>query len=291
MDHHLETDRHAPTAEIAPSSDGTAYEEEQRRLSDVPSDWHAGDILLDRDDFQIRLASRRGMIESRLLVDRRYSWRGYKRSTHLAPVSEADEITLQVCRGTAVFGTLTVRFDSDRGLAADLLYGDEIDARRQAGATVAELTRLAVDPNLGSKEVLGTLFHHAYICVDRLRNASDVFIEVHPRHVPFYRRMLKFRRAGECKMSPRVEAPAVLLHVEVAYVGEQAGLYGGRGVAANRSLYPYFCSPQKEAAAIQRLLDLGRMETSGADTLASARPNVHAALGRGRAGHAEGIAA
>ena len=92
-------------------------------------------------------------------------------------------------------------------------------------------------------------------------------------------------------MSPRVDAPAVLLHVEVAYVGEQAGLYGGRGVAANRSLYPYFCSPQEEAAAIQRLLDLGRKEASEADTMASARANVHAPHGWGRAGHAEGMAA
>jgi hypothetical protein len=92
-------------------------------------------------------------------------------------------------------------------------------------------------------------------------------------------------------MSPRVDAPAVLLHVEVAYVGEQAALFGGQGVAANRSLYPYFCSPQEEAAAIQRLLELGRKETPGADIMASARPNAHAPVGWGRAGQAEGIAA
>jgi hypothetical protein len=218
----------------------------------------SGELLLMRDDFQLRLANSRGLQnESSALVQRMYAWRGYKQAEYTS-VQRTNESTLQTCRGEDVFGTLTIRYDSDVGLAADELYRTELDPFRNAGARVAELTRLAVDPELGTKEVLGALFHAAYIFCGPLSGVTDVFIEVNPRHVAFYQRLLNFKQSGEPKMCARVDALAVLLHVEVAHVGEQAALYGGRRPQRQRSLYPYFCSAEEAQHLTTRILAADR---------------------------------
>jgi hypothetical protein len=218
-----------------------------------------GELLLVREDFQLRLANSRGrQAESSELVQRMYAWRGYKH-TQGQSTQRAHEATLQTCQGHDVFGTLTIRYDSDAGLAADALYRTELDAYRSAGARVAELTRLAVDPKLGSKEVLGALFHAAYVFCGPLGKIDDVFIEVNPRHVAFYQRMLDFQQAGEPRICPRVDATAVLLHVQVAHVGQQAALFGGRELQGQRSLYPYFCSREEEEQIRRRMVAVERL--------------------------------
>jgi hypothetical protein len=246
----------------------------QQRRVPTREDAHVpqcGELLLVRDEFQLRLANSRGLQnESSELVERMYAWRGYKRAAQTS-VQCANEATLQTCLGEQVFGTLTVRYDADAGLAADELYKRELDAFRSGGARIAELTRLAVDPEFGSKEVLGSLFHAAYICCGPVGRVSDVFIEVNPRHVAFYERMLNFRRVGEPKMCPRVAAPAVLLHVDVAHVGKQASLYGGRGSLGERSLYPYFCSREEAAELTRHLLADRRADPSRGDRRARQR--------------------
>jgi hypothetical protein len=214
---------------------------------------HQEPILLERTDFHIRLASRqRSRSRSNLLIQRMYSWRGYKSSADYdARLSE--HITLQACREEEVFGTVTLCLDSHTGLPADALYRVEIDSYRNAGAKVCELTRLAVDPQSGSKAVLGALFHLTYICAGLMRGATDVFIEVNPRHVSFYQRMLHFKQAGPCRMCDRVSAPAVLLHLPVAHVAEQIARYGGRAEHVRSSLYPYFFSNGEEVGLHRRL--------------------------------------
>jgi hypothetical protein len=241
----------------------------------------AGDILLDRPGFQIRVAHAGFIAESELLVDRRYAWRGYKLGAP-RPAAGSDEITLQACYATRVFGTLTLRVGPDHGLAADALFREELDAYRATGRRIGELTRLAIDPDLGSKEVLGALFHMAYVYFGPASSVDDVFIEVHPRHAGFYRRMLGFRPAagGVCRHSPRVEAPAVLLHVEVADVGEQAATHGGRGAENTRSLYPHFCSRQEEARAVERFAALAPYRSAPATDGESEQPHYFAGSGR-----------
>jgi N-acyl amino acid synthase FeeM len=233
----------------------------QKLSQQTYDDWISSDteeILLERSDFQVRLADTRGRRnKSSLLINRMYSWRGYKRSSN-DPSQDVNRITLQACHADTVFGTLTVAFDSHAGLAADALYRTEIDWFRSSGSIVCELTRLAVDPKDGSKEVLGALFHLAYIYGGLLRGATDVFIEVNPRHVSFYKRMLDFQQAGECKMCARVDAPAVLLHLDVGYVAEQIARYGGHRGRGKRSLYPYFFSKQEEAGLARRVARLAR---------------------------------
>jgi hypothetical protein len=213
----------------------------------------AGQILLERSNFQIRFAPFVALDEGTALVDRLYSRRGYK-SWINSGAAPSDRITLQARSDNGVFGTLTLSFDGCDGLAADALYRSEIDAYRIAGARVCEVTRLAIEPEWGTKEVLGALFHVAYVVARVLRGASDAFIEVNPRHVSFYQRMLHFRRAGECRMCARVDAPAVLLHLAVSHMREQIGLYGGRREEARGSLYPYFFSVDEERGLARRVL-------------------------------------
>jgi hypothetical protein len=139
-----------------------------------------------------------------------YSWRGYEVQQD-EDSQRPGELTLQVCRDDQVIATLTICHDSESGLPADTLYRDELDRYRERGARLCEFTRLAVDPAHGSKEVLGTLFSHA-VEVAMGGGATEVFIEVNPRHVGFYKRVLSFRRKGEEKVCDRVKAPAILLH-------------------------------------------------------------------------------
>jgi hypothetical protein len=216
-------------------------------------------VLVERSDFQVRLADDRGRRnKSSMLINRRYSWRGYKNDPANDFSPAANHITLQATRGEAVFGTLSLGFDSAAGLAADTLYKAEIDRYRGPGACVCELTRLAIDPEHGSKEVLGALFHLAYIFGNLLGPSTDVFIEVNPRHVVFYKRMLHFRQVGECRMCERVNAPAVLLHLDVAHVADQISRYGGTRDPSQRSLYPYFFSKAEEQGLEQRIAKLPR---------------------------------
>jgi hypothetical protein len=48
-----------------------------------------------------------------------------------------------------------------------------------------------------------------------LRNVTDVFVEVSPRHERFYRGTFGFTRAAGRQICPRVMAPAVLLRLEL----------------------------------------------------------------------------
>ena len=185
-----------------------------------------------------------------MLVNAMYSWRGYKAQTD--PL-RLDQMTLQSCRAGYTFGTITLVFDSLAGLAADALYKDEVDQYRDPSRWLGEFTRLAIDPEHGSKDVLGALFHLAYIFGAVMRGLTDFFIEVNPRHVGFYKRMLDFRQVGETKMCPRVNAPAVLLHLEASYVAEQVERYGGHRGDGRRSLYPYFFSKKEQDGLAQRL--------------------------------------
>jgi hypothetical protein len=213
----------------------------------------AGKLLIQRRDFQIRLADSPGRWKkSSVLVARMFGEHGYTRDWINDFADDHSQITFQACRGESVFGTLTLCVDAEAFLPADAIYGSEIDAYRDAGASVCQLTRLAVDPNRGSRAVLGALVHAAY-AFGRLRRITDAFIEVHPRHANFYQRILNFRLAGEPRHCPRVDAPATLLHLEVDYVTQQVVRYGGRHRAARGSLYPYFLSRSEDEALAQVL--------------------------------------
>jgi hypothetical protein len=120
---------------------------------------------------------------------------------------------------------------------------------------VCEFTRLAIDEALRSKPVIAALFHTAYIYARRIRACTDLVVEVNPRHVKFYERMLGFHAFGPVRDDPRVQAPATLLHLDLRHAEAQIAKFGGNAelAARIRSLYPFFFAPREEAGIELRL--------------------------------------
>jgi hypothetical protein len=112
-----------------------------------------------------------------------------------------------------------------------------------------------MDSVVQSKRVLASLFHVAYIYAHRLMQFDDLLIEVNPRHVRYYERMLGFEALGRPRLNPRVDAPAVLMRLRFSHAHEEINKFGGWAEysTVERSLYPLFFSVAEEAAIIGRL--------------------------------------
>ncbi len=208
----------------------------------------------EKQEFKLRLATTEDRRKSAsLLIEKMYSWRGYETG---ALSRDPHRITLVAYQDERVVGTMTLGLDSPSGMVVDQLYRHETDQLRAAGRKPCDITRLAVDQDVKSKSVLAALFHLTFIYGRNIHQATDFLIEVNPRHVLFYERMLGFERFGEEKSCPRVNAPAVLLRLDLTYADEQIVRYGGMGadVKGIRSIYPYFFSREDESGITQRLL-------------------------------------
>lgn len=205
--------------------------------------------------FTIRAADSRAHRDSAAgLIDRMYATRGYRTSGLSADAGD-HRVTLTACEHDVVMGTITVGFDSSRGLLVDELFRDEVDALRAEGRGVCEFIKLAVDGMVRSQHVLASLFHVAYIYARRLHHLHDLLIEVNPRHVRYYERKLGFVVMSEERLNPRVDAPAVLMGLDLSHAESQIEQFGGRGASAGnvRSLYPYFVSPVEERGIVAQL--------------------------------------
>jgi hypothetical protein len=220
---------------------------------------HAANVMPDYDrgerSFKIRAADSFGHRSSAsILLNRMYARRGYL-STGLPLQATPDRVTLTACEHEDTIGTITVGFDTPTGLNVDQLFRKEVDTLRQRDRKVCEFTKLAMDGVVKSKRVLASLFHVAYISAHRLKGVQNLLIEVNPRHVRYYERMLGFEVKSAERMNPRVNAPAVLLSLDFAHARAQIARFGGRPqlAAAERSLYPYFFSVSEEAAIAARL--------------------------------------
>jgi N-acyl amino acid synthase FeeM len=161
----------------------------------------------------VALAERRLEAASKLVAER-YAWRGY-----IPPTRDSSDddraITLIAETGGTTVGTMTVRLDGPQGLRVDENYPDQVSALRSQGRKVCELTQLALAAQADTKVVLSTLFGLAYRLGTTLHDVTDVLIEVNPRHVQFYRRLLGFAVAAGERLCERVQAPAVLLRASV----------------------------------------------------------------------------
>lgn len=225
----------------------------QTRIEPSPPD--LSEVLLQRSNYMIRLADSNGQRSKvRALVNRMYSWRGYRVLPAEDVQDRFNQITLEASTGDQLFSTLTVTLDSRAGLAVDDLYRDKADGLRGNGNRLFEVTRLAADPRYSSKEALASLFHLAYIYARLIHRATDALIEVNPRHVGFYRRMLGFEQLGPERVCERVQAPAVLLHLDVRFMGKQIARYGGSNRQSGEcSLYPYFFSEHEQEGLLRRI--------------------------------------
>ncbi len=207
-------------------------------------------------EYRIRLANTEERQESAsVLVNRMYEWRGYK---HLSPSSTTDpnRITL-ITSGNddEVIGTVSVGLDCPHGLFADQMYHEELEELRSQGRKVCEFTGLAVDPAVKSKRVLASLFQIAILYPFGVFDHTDGVLEVNPRHVRFYEKMVGFTRIGPERICPRVNAPSVLMRAEFSYVAEQTEKYGGLmdKASGEKSLYPYFFSKKDTEGILGRL--------------------------------------
>lgn len=212
-------------------------------------------ISLDQQQFKIRLANSEGRRESAtLLIKKMYAWRGYDAAG--ATGDNPNRITLMADTGGIAIGTVTIGLDSPAGLLVDGIYRDVVDKLRAEGCVVCEYTKLAVDQEIKSKRVLASLFHLATIYAHHIHQATDAVIEVNPRHVQFYHRMLGFEQAGEERMCERANAPAVLMRLRYSYLDEQVAKYGGtmHEVPGVRSFYPFFFGPSDEQGITARLM-------------------------------------
>ena len=187
-----------------------------------------------------------------VLVHKMYATRGYKSSAD-AP-QNSNGVTLIASDLGETVGTISVGFDSVNGLLADDLFRDELSQLRLQGRRVCEFTKLAMDHVVKSKRVLASLFHAAYIWAHVRLGFHDVVIEVNPRHVRYYQRMLGFTVLGPERLNRRVDAPAVLMRLDFAHARLQIERFAGKPeLGSERSLYPHFFSAKEEAGIVARL--------------------------------------
>ena len=196
-----------------------------------------------------------------VLVNRMYSARGYRgtAASGAEPARTPHQLTLTASERGEVVGTLTVGFDHPRhGLRSDDTFESEIDRLRAQGRKICEFTKLAMDGGAlraKSKQALAAMFHVAYIYAHRLHRFSTLVIEVNPRHVAYYERMLGFQAIGEERLNRRVDAPAVLLKLEFLDLQAAIGAHSGVGNrnSDDKSLFTHAFSVQEEAAIAGRL--------------------------------------
>jgi hypothetical protein len=205
--------------------------------------------------FKFRLAkSEDGVGPASLLVQQMYSWRGYATSAKLH--HSPNRFTLLAFYDNINIGTVTLGLDSKEGLSVDEMYKEKVDELRAANRKVCDITKLAVAQSVRSKRVLAALFHLCFIYGRNIEKCTDFVIEVNPRHVLFYKKLLGFEQFGEQKTCPRVNAPAVLMRLELDYAERKIIKFGGQMEHAigEKSLYPYFFSKEDELGITSRLL-------------------------------------
>jgi len=218
--------------------------ENQDRNPDTAAE---SDCLLQRHGYSIHLVnSLKQQIKTSNLIKRMYASRGYQTDSALDSFCNTNQISFAASIEKRVIGTLSVSYDSDNGLLADSLYKKELEGIRAHKRKVCELSRLAIDPQFSSRELIAYLFNLAYISARIIQEATDFIIEINPRHATYYKRLLGFHQAGETRTCQRVNAPAVLLHLELGYVDKQISCLAGSQNPKHRSLYTLFLTKQEE---------------------------------------------
>lgn len=213
------------------------------------------DHPLDTQVFHIRMANSSGMREkASLLIRKMYAWRGYAFETSAS--HDPNKITLFAETGGMVVGTMSLCLDRDTSLPADDNFRDKLDELRAQGRRLCEPSRLAIDKGV-TKRVFASLIHVSYIYAHNIHGFTDYVIEVNPRHVMFYKRMLGFSDFGEERACTRVGAPAVLLRLPLSQMGEQIKTWGGmmEQHGEERSFYPYFFPSRDEPGITDRLIN------------------------------------
>lgn len=189
------------------------------------------------------------LAQVRALVERLYARRGYRTSAPAQQVESPHRVVFAGANRGQVIATITLGLDSPAGLLVDELYGPEVAVFRRMKRRICELSAFAVDPQYSSHGVLSALFYLAYLYGRTLHRVSDAVIEVNPRHAGFYERVFGFRRIGDVRQCPRVEAPAVLMHLDLEPSGIHEASLGKLGTAFEPALNVDAAAASRTAAS------------------------------------------
>ena len=227
-----------------------------RLLLDEPVPWSTLEHEKGRRLLTIRAADCDGERSSaHILVNRMYAARGYTTSS-VPDQSNRDRITLMASEDGETVGTITVRFDGAQGLLVDESFGTEVAQLRAEGFALCEFIKLAIDGVVRSKRVLASLMDAAFLCAREVQRCDKALIEVNPRHVRFYETMLGFKVLRRDRMNHRVNAPAVLMSLDLDFADEQvfeAHQDDNSPAAGKRSLYRHGFSPEERSGLVNRL--------------------------------------
>jgi len=225
-------------------------------LLDEPAAWSTFEDEKSRRLLTIRAADCEGERSSaHILVNRMYATRGYTTST-LHEDSSANRITLMASDEGETVGTITVSFDGPQGLLVDESFAGEVAQLRSEGFVLCEFIKLAIDGVVRSKKVLASLMDAAFLCAREVQRCDKALIEVNPRHVRFYETMLGFKVLRRDRMNRRVNAPAVLMSLDLDFADAQvteAHQDQDSAAAGKRSLYRHGFSPEERSGLVNRL--------------------------------------
>ena len=242
-------------------------------ISTTSSNLHQ-EQLIRRADYKICIVnSHEQRIETNKLVQSRYASKGYLTDNSIIPHQNLHQITFEASNNHQLFGTISLTIDSKGGLLSDNLYADEINSLRNKNRTVCELSKFASHTEHGSKEVFAALFHLAHIYAYILNDVQDAVIEVNPRHALFYKRMLGFRQIGAERICDRVNAPAILLHLNLDFMRKQIISLSPQNPSNSRTIYPYFLS-QHEEKRLTKKLEKFFIQEKSRNMISHTQPNV-----------------
>lgn len=150
-----------------------------------------------------------------------------------------------------IVGSLSLYYDKVNFLPADSIFKDELTAIRKEGVRIVEVSQFVVRQDYQhQKDILLSLINTIYIHAFRIMKVDEFIIEVNPRHVDYYRKLLGFIPFGIVKECPRVNnAPAVLLRC----TSEKYLKVVDKGEFEKRTLYNRFMSKKNEEAVIAKL--------------------------------------
>lgn len=227
-------------------------------FEDVIERWTLGESQRAEDRYQIVIATDRQTRERACKL----AYRVYHRCGYVENASGMVETPYDNLPGTCVLliqdtkgeaiATATVVLDSERGLPSDEIYGPELDEMRRQGRKLSEVVRLAIaDEHCHCKQLLISLFNFVYLCAHLVRGADDFVIEVNPRHVAYYQRLLEFTVTGPERPCPRVQnAPAVLLGLDLHKTTDRIAQATTQASPTDRSLFRYSYPLQRQQLAV-----------------------------------------
>ncbi|MDD5585220.1 MAG: hypothetical protein PHV55_09235 [Candidatus Omnitrophica bacterium] len=171
---------------------------------------------------------------------RGYIPKGYTNDLRLSLYNALPDTTTFIAKQQrALAATVTLVPDSKLGILMDKLYKKEVDALRNQGRRVAEVSQLAINSaffpqglfsmfNFNKLIFLFKLFRQVLDYAFFIGKVTDLCIAFNPRHQYLYR-FLQFEQMGELKYYGAFHSPAIAMHLDLATVQEKAkkrkGLY------------------------------------------------------------------